>query len=254
MLILLTNDDGIYAEGLNVLYRFMKEIGEAYVVAPDRERSATGHGITMHKPLRVNEVSLTDGNDKAFSVNGTPTDCIKLALEALLPRDPDIIISGINFGSNVGTDVLYSGTVSAAIEGTIAGIKSTAVSLDVQCNNPDFVPASKFIQNFTKIYNEKSIPSDTLLNINIPDLPKEKIEGIEITKIGRRKYKDSIEQRKDPRGKTYFWLAGEISDSDSGYDTDSSALKRNMISICPMHLDLTKYEIINQIRDWDINI
>jgi len=252
MHILVTNDDGIHAEGLIVLYKYLRKLGKVSVVAPERERSAIGHGITMHKPLRVYEFPLGNTNDIGLAVSGTPADCVKLALEALLPEAPDIIVSGINWGANLGTDVLYSGTVSAAIEGTINGFKSMAVSLDVRRKKPDFSVAARFVLKLIKIYHCQEIPPDTLLNVNVPDIPWEEIKGVMVTKLGRRRYIDSIVQRKDPRGRAYFWLAGQIEDQDSEPDTDSYALKKNMISVCPVHFDLTKYEIIEQIRSWNI--
>ena len=252
MHVLITNDDGIHAEGIQVLCKYLLRLGSVCVVAPERERSATGHGITMHKPLRVTEVKMKYVDISGYAVSGTPADCVKLALEALMPETPDVIVSGINLGANLGTDILYSGTVSAAIEGTIAGVKSMAVSLDTESAYPDFTHAAEFTAGLAKVYSEKDFPPDTLINVNIPDLPWEQIKGVKISKLGYRRYIDSIEERKDPRGRSYFWLAGEIADDDSDPDTDSNTVKQEMISVCPVHFDLTKYDIIEQIRSWDI--
>ncbi|HBT19977.1 MAG TPA: 5'/3'-nucleotidase SurE [Peptococcaceae bacterium] len=252
MKILITNDDGIQAQGLITLYKYLSEFGTVNVVAPERERSAIGHGITMHKPLRVYEYPIGDTKKTGYAVSGTPADCVKLALEALLPEPPDIIISGINWGANLGTDVLYSGTVSAAIEGTINGIKSMAVSLDDRRKIPDFSVAAKFVNEFLKIYIKHDMPSDTLLNINIPDVPWNEIKGVKITKLGRRRYIDTVERRKDPRGREYFWLAGRVNDHDMDPETDTYAIKENYISICPVHFDLTNYEAIKEIKTWCI--
>ncbi len=249
MQILLTNDDGIYAEGLYKLYIQLRKLGRVYIVAPERERSATGHGITVHKPLRANPVALDNEHRcKAWAVSGTPADCVKLALEALLPEPPDIVISGINWGANVGTDVLYSGTVSAAIEGAIAGLKSMAVSLDVRDNEPNFSFAGEFVLKLLKKYIEFDIPPDTLLNVNIPDVAGEKIKGVSATKIAKRRYIDAVEKRKDPRGRSYFWLSGRVDEQETP-GSDSYALSRDEISICPVHLDLTNYGVMERIRD-----
>ncbi|NLK00921.1 MAG: 5'/3'-nucleotidase SurE [Clostridia bacterium] len=253
MRILLTNDDGIYARGINTLYEYLKKLGKVYVVAPERERSAAGHGITVHKPLRANAVVLNNDKDLcAWAVSGTPADCVKLALEALLPGPPDLVVSGINWGANVGTDVLYSGTVSAAVEGTIAGLKSMAVSLDVRCSEPNFAAAGEYILELVETYLEMDIPPETLLNVNIPDVPQGEIRGVTATRIAKRRFIDAVEKRKDPRGKSYFWLSGRIDEQELP-GTDSYALGENLISISPVQLDLTNYQVIDQIQDhWNI--
>lgn len=252
MRILITNDDGIHAEGIQVLASCLAKAGEVFVAAPERERSATGHGITMHKPLRVCEVKMKYYDAVGWGVSGTPADCVKLAVEELMPAPPDIIVSGINCGANVGTDILYSGTVSAAIEGTIAEHKSLAVSLDTRKDCPEFKSAAVFTAKLVETYYRNETPKDTLLNVNIPDLPWEEINGVQVTRLSSRKYVDSVERRQDPRGRPYYWLAGHIDDQVFRENTDAAALKEKKISITPVHFDLTKYELIENILQWNV--
>lgn len=246
MLILLTNDDGITAEGLKVLGQHLSSLADLFIIAPEKERSAIGHGITMHKPLRATETALADGL-RGLAVNGTPADCVKLALEALLPQPPDIVISGINRGENLGTDVLYSGTVSGAIEGCINGIPSLAVSLAGE-QDPDYHFAASFVASLCQVMPDLGLPPDTLLNINIPNVSPEKIAGVAYTRLGRRRYVNTIERRVDPRGRVYFWLGGEVQDLDSGPDTDVGAINQNYISITPIQLDLTNHRFLTKLR------
>ncbi len=254
MKILLTNDDGIYADGLRAVCAELARIGEVYVVAPDREMSATGHGITIHKPLRVEEITSFPNAQKAWAVDGTPSDCVKLAVECLLNEDrPDIVLSGINRGPNLGTDVLYSGTVSAAIEGVILGVPSVAVSLTA-FENPYYDFAAIFSRIIVTRVLKEGLPPDTLLNINVPSLPHQDIAGIEVTRLGVRRYRNVFDKRMDPRGKTYYWLAGEVVETDDEPDTDSMAIKNNMISITPIHFDLTRLDMMDMIRDWEIKL
>jgi 5'-nucleotidase len=253
MRILITNDDGVQAEGIQALAAYLNKQHDVFVVAPERERSATGHGITMHKPLRVTEVKMRYCEKTALAVSGTPADCVKLAVEELMEKPPDVIVSGINCGANMGTDILYSGTVSAAIEGTLNGFKSMAVSLDTENSFPDFSSAVKFSAKLIEIYFQNKMPADTLLNVNIPDVPWEEVKGVQITSLSTRKYVDSVERRQDPRGRPYFWLAGHIDDQGCQPDSDAAALKNNFISISPVHFDLTNYEIIEEISRWKIN-
>jgi len=253
MHILLTNDDGIDALGINTLRKTLSSLGKLTVVAPDRERSATGHGITIHKPLRVYKMDYD--NCTAYSVTGTPADCVKIALEELIDEPPDIIVSGINSGANLGTDVLYSGTVSAAIEGVIAGFPSIAISLVLkEKRNYDLAA-----QVACKVINEvikKGLPEETILNINVPDIEDTENMGLEITRLGIRRYKDSIKKRVDPRGYEYYWIAGQITDIECTRNkqvcTDISAIAQNKVSITPIHLDLTNYRIIDDILTWSL--
>lgn len=249
MLILVTNDDGINAPGIKALSLALTAIGKVVVVAPERERSAIGHGITMHKPLRVTEVSFGTPKITGLAVNGTPADCVKLALDALLDETPVLVVSGINRGENLGTDVLYSGTVSGALEGCINDRPSLAVSL-VGEDDLDFDFAAKFTIRLAQQIVKYGLPEGTLLNINIPHLPKSEIKGLAITRLGRRRYINTISSRKDPRGKAYYWLAGQKEDLDQAPDTDIGALSRGMISLTPLHLDLTDYLLQKELNTY----
>ena len=251
MNILITNDDGIYAEGLLMLAREISKIAKVTVVAPDRERSATAHAITMHKPLRVEKAELRNCSVESWMVNGTPSDCVKLALDALLNDAPDLVLSGINRGPNLGTDVIYSGTVSAAIEAAIYGIPAVAVSVAAYENVSYEYPA-QFVRKLCEVLKEKQFPKDTLLNVNIPPLDVEDIAGVLITRLGSRKYKNCFDRRQDPRGKTYFWLTGEVVEDLEDETSDVWAIKNNYISITPIHFDLTNYEVIDSIKKWEL--
>jgi len=246
MRILISNDDGINAKGINQLRKSLEEYAEMeiFVVAPDRERSATGHKITMHRPLRVKEQFYPGANSKGWAVDGTPSDCVKLGLEALLPVSPDLVISGINLGPNLGTDVLYSGTVSAAIEGIINDIPSIAISL-ASYHYQDFTYSCDFIKKLVTSLGKK-LKRNTLLNINVPP---GKPRGIKVTRLGNRRYVNVFYKRTDPRGGTYFWMAGEPLDVDGDDpDTDVWAVKEGFISITPVHYDLTNYQIMGEVK------
>ncbi|SHM74998.1 5'-nucleotidase /3'-nucleotidase /exopolyphosphatase [Caldanaerovirga acetigignens] len=251
MNILITNDDGIYAEGLLMLAREISKIAKVTVVAPDRERSATAHAITLHKPLRVEKAELRNCSVESWMVNGTPSDCVKLALDALINDAPDLVLSGINRGPNLGTDVIYSGTVSAAIEAAIYGIPAVAVSVAAYENVSYEYPA-QFVRKLCEVLKEKQFPKDTLLNVNIPPLDVEDIAGVLITRLGSRKYKNCFDRRQDPRGKTYFWLTGEVVEDLEDETSDVWAIKNNYISITPIHFDLTNYEVIDSIKKWEL--
>jgi len=247
--IFLTNDDSIYAKGLAALWSVFRDFAEVVVVAPDRERSASGHGITVNQPLRAERISMFD-DSKAWVVNGTPADCVKLGIHCLLGKKPDLVISGINRGANLGIDVLYSGTVSGALEGLILGIPALAISV-TDYQDPDYSYAAFFTRKLVSRLIEAGISKDTMLNINIPALPSEEICGVKITKLGKRKYVNSFEERIDPRGRSYYWLGGDvidIIDESSKIDTDVAAIKENKVSITPIHTDLTNYHAINELE------
>lgn len=260
MIVLLTNDDGIYAEGIQMLGEALlqdEEI-ELYIVAPNHERSATGHAITMHRPLRAEEVRFFhNSNVMGWAVNGTPSDCVKLAIEYLLPKKPDLVISGINRGANIGTDVLYSGTVSAAIEGIILGIPAMAVSLVLpmqESKQPDFRFAANFVLRIMRYICDHNLPENTLLNINVPDKTRRELAGVAVTRLGLRHYRNTFQKRVDPRGKNYYWLAGEPSETPEEKDTDVAAIKKSYVSITPIQFDLTNYELLGELRKikWEI--
>lgn len=251
MRILLTNDDGIGAPGIQALWRELRDLGEVTVIAPDGERSAMSQAITVHHPIRVDRHCLEYPNLCAWRVGGTPTDCVKIALETLLEEKPDIVVSGINHGPNLGTDVLYSGTVSAAIEGALHGIPAIAVSLDTW-KAADFSIAARFIHRLVPKVAQRALPPNTLLNVNVPALSTTELKGTRITKLGSREYENTFEQRTDPRGRLYYWMGGTVVDSDSDPDTDIAAVKEGYISITPIHFDLTNYAIMEMLRDWSI--
>lgn len=253
MLILISNDDGINAPGINALRQAMEQLGEVVVVAPDRQRSATGLGITIHKPLRVEEVVFPDSKAKGFAVNGTPSDCVKLAIQALMPIKPDLVVSGINLGSNLGTDVLYSGTVSAALEGVINDVPAIAISLAAWEDN-DFSQAADFSGRLVKLVMEKGLPAETLLNVNIPvKADGDKAAGVCVTRLGKRRYKNSFEKRLDPRGKSYYWMGGDVLDLVAEPGTDIDCVKRGDISISPLLFDVTDLDFINYVKEWNLD-
>ncbi|MGI5912917.1 MAG: 5'/3'-nucleotidase SurE [Syntrophomonadaceae bacterium] len=244
MRILLTNDDGIYARGIQALLPELSSIGELFVAAPDRERSGTGHSITVFDPIRVVKTSLP-GVKSAWIIGGTPVDCVKLALNKLLPSSIDLVISGINHGPNLGTDVLYSGTVSAAAEGVILGVPAIAVSLNSYQDDADFNFSARFTRNVIRVARYRGLEKKILINVNIPALPQKDIKGIKVTKLGVRNYDNLFDERQDPRGNTYYWLGGGVVKEDQEPDSDVFAIQEGYISITPIHLDLTEYSLID---------
>ncbi|MDP3024349.1 MAG: 5'/3'-nucleotidase SurE [candidate division Zixibacteria bacterium] len=245
MIALLTNDDGIEAKGIKALEKEISKIVQVWVVAPDREQSATSHSLTLTRPLRVNKVK-----DRAYSIDGTPTDAVMVAFHKLLKRKPDILISGINSGPNLGDDVTYSGTVAAAIEGTILGIPSIAVSVTDTSFDKYEYPAM-FVRKLTNYVLKNGLPKDTFLNVNIPPSRKS-LTKYKITRLGRRVYKDVVVEKIDPRGKKYFWIAGQAIVSEGGKDSDFLAIEKGYVSITPLHLDWTNYKTIVEMKGWKI--
>jgi len=248
VIILVTNDDGINSEGIRVLADAMSEIGEVFVVAPDRQRSAVGLSITLEQPLRVERL-----NDRKFSVNGMPTDCVELAIHKLMETPPDLVVSGINDGQNIGYDIYHSGTVGAAITGTMFGIPSIAISIALSNeyqNNIRYDTAANMAVKVSKAVIENTMPLGKLLNVNVPNLPISEIEGIEITRHCNATYDIEIHHRKDPRGKEYFWVGGVFQSCGDNSKTDLEALKNNKVSITPLQLDLTDYEMMKKMSNW----
>ena len=245
--ILISNDDGIHSEGIKTLARALKRVGEVFIVAPDRERSAASHSLTLHKPLRVEKIG-----PNAYAINGTPTDCINLAVNGILKKRPDLVVSGINKGGNLGDDVTYSGTVSAAMEGTLLSIPSFAISLvSISRENFDFKNAARFAARLARFILKNRLPKDTLLNINVPDV--DEIKGYRITKQGKRLYGDAVVEKVDPRGKKYYWIGGDILKWEGGgEDTDFKAITSNFISITPVHLDMTNYASFKELHKWKL--
>jgi len=250
MRILLTNDDGIYADGLFALYKQLRTLGEVTVVAPMTEQSATGHGITLASPLRMKKVHREKGF-VGYAVTGTPADCVKFALRVLMPKMPDMVVSGINQGPNVGLSVIYSGTVSAAVEGTIIGVPSIAVSLTSH-EATDFGFAAKFAKKLARTVHQKKLPPGVLLNVNIPPVPEDEIRGVRITKQGKSRVAEVLHKRVDPNERTYYWLSGELVEVEDTKESDLSVIKKNMVSITPLHYDLTDYEFMKKLSGWKI--
>ncbi len=251
MKILLSNDDGIHARGLRVLARHLAQDPDnaVYVVAPDRERSATGHALTLHKPLRVEEFHIDADVKGAWFTTGTPSDCVKFAVGALLDKPPSVIISGINSGPNLGSEILYSGTVSAAMEGAILGLPSIAVSL-VGRSGKHFEVAADFIADLVKILPTSGLPSRTLLNVNVPNLPADQIKGVAVTELGVRLYNDYYEKRMDPRGKVYYWLCGQAIEEGEAETTDVRAVSHGYISVTPVTFNMTDQPGLVRLREW----
>jgi 5'-nucleotidase len=249
--ILVTNDDGIKAEGIKQLVSALKSLGEIYVIAPESEKSACGHGITVHHPIKVKKIYFSQ-DIEAWSVSGTPADCVKLGITTLLKVKPDIVVSGINKGPNLGTDVLYSGTVSGAIEGILHGIPAMAISLN-SFSSEDFTGAKIVAQKLCQEMLNKNLAPDTLLNVNVPAISDKEIKGFKVTKLGERKYINNFEHRTDPRGNDYYWLAGQVVPPDKeDEDLDVVAISNNYVSVTPIHFDLTNYRIMKQIKEWGV--
>lgn len=243
MRILLTNDDGFYAKGIKQLKDVLKDDNDVCVVAPDRERSATSHSLTLDFPLRINKKG-----EEEYTVDGTPTDCVLVAVHGLMKGNlPELIISGINHGANMGEDITYSGTVAAAFEGTILGIRSISISL-VGKEDLLFDAAKIFIKGFVKSLKNFMLSPGTLVNINVPNLPPSEIKGIAITKLGKRIYRDDIIRHIDPRGKYYYWIGGDIPTWEKIHGTDFEAIEEGKISVTPLHLDLTHYKEVENMR------
>jgi 5'-nucleotidase len=249
--ILVSNDDGIFSDGLGKLVKELEAIAVVTIVAPDSQQSAVGHAITVHRPLRVREVSK-EGKFFGYAVDGTPADCVKLAIRHLMPKKPDLVISGINHGSNTAISVIYSGTVSAATEGTILGIPSFAMSLTTFEPNADFSYAAKFAKTLALKVVENGLPNGTLLNVNVPPVPESEIRGVVVTRQGKSVWNDEFEARRDPGNKQYFWLKGDLVELDDEEDIDQRAILNNKISITPIQFDLTNYTMIEKLQSWNI--
>ena len=235
--ILITNDDGISSEGIFALWEAMDEIGETFIAAPSTEQSASSHSLTLSHPLRVKTLKRKNGF-KGWSIDGTPVDCVKIAIRSLMKERPDILISGINHGANLGNNIMYSGTVSAATEGMIMGTPSIAISLaSYETDNYDGV--KKYAKNIVNNVLKHGLPKDTLLNVNVPYCEKEAIKGIKITSQGNQYFIDEYEQRIDHRNSEYYWIKGKMIDEDQSIDYDGKAIQENYVSVTPIHFKLT---------------
>jgi len=248
MEILITNDDGIYSEGIFALYDSLRKAGNVTVVAPDTERSAVGHAITLADPLRVAEVSRR-GKFFGYSTSGTPADCVKLAIRAIMKKKPDLVFSGINLGENTGNNILYSGTVSGATEGALLGIPSIAISLATFIK-PDFRHAASFARKLAALARKNRLPAGTLLNVNVPAIESRRIKGVSVTSQSPTSFNDWFDKRIDPHGRTYYWLTGKFSQEDDRPDSDVTAVNRGRISITPIQFDLTDHKFITELKKW----
>lgn len=250
MRILISNDDGIDSLGIYVLANALKEIGDVTVVAPVTEQSAVGHAITMKMPLRVSKY-YKNRDFFGYSVEGTPADCIKIGIRNILNFPPDIVVSGINHGSNTAVNIIYSGTVSAAREAAIMDVPAIAIS--VTDHNPkNFAYASKIAKLLVHRVLENGLDTGTCLNVNVPDLPEEEITGILLTKQSKAKWDDIYEERIDPYGKKYYWLTGKLVKPDEGLDFDQNAIDNHYVAITPIHFDLTDYKTFEAMKSWNI--
>jgi 5'-nucleotidase len=247
--ILLTNDDGIQARGLWALFRALEGNHDVIVVAPERERSAVGHGITLHKPLRAYKLAVMEGCE-GWAVTGTPADCVKLAIVELLDRRPDLVISGINPGANVGVNLNYSGTVAAAKEATLYGVPALAVSLQ-RPDNPPYDEAARFISELVPLVQSQGLPKGVFLNINLPNLCLKDTAGVRITRQGNDLYDEYFEKRHDLRNRLYYWQGFDASPDYTHPEADGALLNADYISITPVRCDMTDYDLLEQLKTWD---
>ncbi|GEM52178.1 5'/3'-nucleotidase SurE [Empedobacter brevis] len=250
-LILVTNDDGVTAPGIRALIEIAKEFGEVYVVAPDSPQSGMGHAVTINSTLFCDEIEV-DEEVKEYACSGTPVDCVKLAVSQILPRKPDLCISGINHGSNSSVNVIYSGTMSAAVEAGIEGIPAIGFSLCDFAYNADFKAGEKFIKTIISQVLEHDLPKGVVLNVNIPKLKEHEIKGIKVCRQADAKWEEKFDKREDPRGRIYYWMSGEFKNLDKGDDTDEKALEEGYISVVPVRYDLTAHHFLPDLRNWDL--
>ncbi len=246
--ILISNDDGVHARGIKALRKALEEVADVTVVAPDRERSGASHSLTMDVPLRTHRIK-----ENIIGVDGTPTDCVLLALKLLLPEPPDLVVSGINRGANMGDDVTYSGTIAAAMEATLMGIPAIAVSL-CRCESGayDYEASAEIAREVALMVLERGLPEGTLLNVNVPNIPREEITGVEIARQGKQVYEEAVVEKQDPRGRTYYWIGGQLTSWEPDPDTDYAAVSQRLVSITPIHLDLTDYRAMDVLRSWPL--
>jgi 5'-nucleotidase len=250
-LILVTNDDGINAPGIRTLISVVKNIGDVIVVAPDSPQSGMGHAITINSTLHSSKITPKNSEIIEYSCSGTPADCVKLAINELMPRKPDLCVSGINHGSNSSINVIYSGTMSAAIEAGIEGVPAIGFSLLDYSWNADFSHSKDFIRKITSNALNNGIPKGVVLNVNIPAVKKSDIKGVKICRQAKAYWVEEFDKRKNPLGQEYYWLTGKFVNKDQGEDTDEWALKNNYISIVPVEFDLTAHHAIQGLNEWD---
>jgi 5'-nucleotidase len=246
MRILLTNDDGLYSDGLKILWNHLVKLGEVSVIVPETEKSAVAHAINIFSPLKIRHLDI-EGGFKAFVVNGTPVDCVKIGVSSILKEKPDLLVSGINPGANIGMDVLYSGTVSAAAEGAILGIPSIAVSVDAS-GDFEFDSAASVTSRIIRGLSRMKMPKDTMLNINVPNCKADRIRGIKVTYQSESRFEEEYEERSDPRGNSYFWLKGIFKEVDGENGSDAEAVRNCFVSVTPLHLNLTDRDFRNTMK------
>lgn len=252
-LILVTNDDGINAPGIRALIEVMNTLGTVYVVAPDSPQSGMGHAITLDSMLFAEKLENHDGPQTEFSCSGTPADCVKIAIRQLLPKKPDLCVSGINHGSNASINVIYSGTMSAAVEAGIEGIPSIGFSLLDYSWNANFEASKSFVKTIAQQVLTHGLPDGIVLNTNIPNKPKNTIKGIKICRQAKANWVEKFDKRKNPQGKEYYWLTGEFVNLDEGKDTDEWALENDYVAVVPIHFDLTAHQFITELQTWELN-
>lgn len=251
-LILVTNDDGITAPGIRSLVEVAKKFGEVVVVAPDSPQSGMGHAVTLTKPLRLRKTDIFEGVD-SYECSGTPVDCVKIAVDKVLHRKPDMCLSGVNHGSNSSINIIYSGTMSAAVEAALEGIPSIGFSLCDFSYEADFSAAQYAAEQIVKQVLHYGLANNTLLNVNVPKVSKEELKGIRICRQAMAKWEEEFDERQDPHGRHYFWLTGKFVNNDKGEDTDEWALANNFVSVVPVKYDLTAHHGINYInQNWDL--
>lgn len=252
-LILVTNDDGISAPGIRTLIAIMSEIGDVIVVAPDKPQSAMGHAITINNTLYLNKISLENSKIIEYNCSGTPVDCVKLAVNEILHRKPDLCVSGINHGSNSSINVIYSGTMSAAVEAGIEGIPAIGFSLLDYDWNADFSQIKSYVKKIAVEVLKNGLPEGVVLNVNLPKLHKNEIKGIKICRQAKALWMEKFDKRKTPQGKDYYWLTGEFVNQDKGEDTDEWALEHGFVSVVPIQFDMTAHHTIQQLNTWNLN-
>lgn len=253
-LILVTNDDGITAPGIRALIEVMNELGDVIVVAPDSPQSAMGHAITLSANLFCDPVTVEEGcAHKEFSCSGTPADCVKIATQEILHRKPDLCVSGINHGSNSSINVIYSGTMSAAVEAGIEGIPAIGFSLTDYSLTANFEPVKKFVKSITENVLKNGLPNGVVLNVNLPKLPESEIKGIKVCRQAKAYWAEEFDKRRNPQGRDYYWLTGKFVNQDHGEDTDEWALANGYVSVVPVQFDLTAHHFIQDLNSWDLN-
>ncbi|XMO87344.1 5'/3'-nucleotidase SurE [Algibacter sp. AS12] len=251
-IILVTNDDGINAPGIRALISVMNTIGDVVVVAPDSPQSGMGHAITLNSTLYAEEIKIDNGPQKEFSCSGTPADCVKLGIRELVGRTPDLCVSGINHGSNASINVIYSGTMSAAIEAGIEGIPAIGFSLLDYNWEANFEACKTHVKTITKNVIENGLPNGVILNVNIPNIPKKEIKGIKVCRQAKANWVEKFDKRKTPQGRDYYWLAGKFVNLDGGEDTDEWALENGYVSLVPVQFDLTAHHFLKDLNGWKL--